>query len=197
MNKAFTRLGVLAATAVMAIIAAGVVLPRIAKAQVSGARAPKLAVLGCPMELGQEPGQRVQTTVVFYGPGQGAVQCSTVFDFQLDTMGPAGSHLVRKTVIVPHMLDVSGRMSRVAAVQSGDNWDIYLDGVMVQPQCITGLPPGEPVIGTRVLSHSTIFDPIDEARCAMGATTQVFDSAGKSSVFGKSHELSGHVMLMK
>lgn len=195
MNKAFVSRGLLGFVALLVVSVLLVLAIFRPSAAQGGGNSPDAGIVSDPVEVPNDPGQKIQACVYMYGRGHGTRPVETTFDVQVDLFGPTGPDTVRRTIVFPHPLDVRGNMARVSLVQSGDNFDLYFNGQLVQPQCLNGLPPGEPYIGCRINSNTT-WNNLGNA-AIIGGTIQVIDSGGKTVALGKSHELTGNVTLIK
>lgn len=195
MKKAFVRYGIVSLAAVLLIsLGIALVLTRPAQAQGNGGTDFTDSILSGPIELSNAPGQKLQMNVTLFSKGRGMHQAQTTFDILIDVFGPAGVQSIRQTLVVPHLLDGTGRTCRLALVQTTDNIDVYQDGNMVRHNALNGLPPGEPWIGCVVNSQTGTND---HGSILLDGTIQVFAPDGHTIQAYKSHELSGNVTLIK
>jgi hypothetical protein len=197
MKKAFTRYGLLGLAALL-LLSIGMMLSAARQASAQGGGVNDFAVVHGPIQISNEQGQRVQLNVFLYGPGRGTRPAETVFDVTINTMSPTGPQAIRKTVVFPHVLEVTGRICRLSLVHNGDNFDLYQDGMLVRARALNGLPPGIPwEEGIMVNSHTTAWDRAPDSQVLLSGTMQVVDNSGNTTAYGKSHELAGNVTLYK
>ncbi|MBS1708039.1 MAG: hypothetical protein JSS65_04875 [Armatimonadetes bacterium] len=160
-----------------------------------GGDTPDTGAVSEPFEASMEAGTRVQTNMALFARGAKPRNARTAIDVLVRLAGPVGNESVRKQFVIPHVLESTGTIKRLAIVQTGGNFDIYLDDVLVESQALKGLPPGEPVIGTLFNIQTVVFDKSGGTPIFM-ETTQVNDPVGHLVAL-KHHELSGNVTLYK
>jgi len=184
--------GVLPVAALSAALTFGLRNP--AAAQQNNSR-PDTGAVSEPFEASIDPGTRIQCNMALFAKGPRIRTAQTTVDVLVRLAGPTGDDSVRRTLHYNHTLDPDGRIKRVTMVQTGGNFDVYVDGALADAGALKGLPPGEPVIGTLFNIQSTVSDPGGPSPIFM-ETTQVFAPDGSMTAL-KKHELSGNVTLYK
>src|SRR5690349_19772782 len=127
MTKAFVRLGLLGLSMIL-LLSVGLTLVLTRSATAQGGGTTDTTILYAPVQLSSEPGQRMQLNMYYYSRGSGQRPAETVCDVLVDVMSPVGGRSIRRTLVIPHLLDVTGRMCRVSLVQNGENnIDVYVN----------------------------------------------------------------------
>jgi hypothetical protein len=193
MNKAFVRYGLLG-LASATLLSVGITAVLIRPAHAQGLANDGGGVISGAFEIPNHTGQKVQYNLNMFARGTGQRAARTTFEVLVDVMSPTGSDTLRRVFVLPHVLEVNGRTGRLSLVVNADNLDLYQDGVLLRSAILNGLPPGEPVIDFVLNSQTQVGD---RNLIFLEGTTQVSTPDGSSTAFGKSHELSGNVTLIK
>lgn len=162
-----------------------------------GAGGKLMGIVSDPLEMANDPGHRYQASVYSFARGNVSVSAETTFDVIFDTMGPGGVRTsYRRTATIPHNLDPRGRVTRLTLVQTADNFNLLVDGVVVDTDVFEPPPLGSTIFYFITNCH-TSAEARGQQGMILGGSVQINDSAGKLVVAQKKHELTGNVILMK
>jgi hypothetical protein len=193
MKKAFVKYGLLGAAAACGLgLMLVIALVRPASAQQNNGNL--VGVISEPLILTDEIHSASVLTYAWAqrtnpGPSE------TTLVLYITSMGPAGPRTVTRSVTLRNTI-LDGKVERKSL-----RWGNAADGYIVRAandQYVTtleGPPPGEPVIDTVLMTYTTWENLGNGA--IYGGSTQTCDSTGKTVTHGKSHELTGNVILMK
>jgi hypothetical protein len=195
MKKGHIRYGFLAATSV-AGLALLLTLALIRPAAAQGSIQSRIGVMVDPIILTDEVQSYHVMAVCWSSRSSAPSPVKTTIEMTFTGMGPAGPYEVVQRRLVDlndNLGSLGGMVQNISLERREHGWDGYYKGNLVAS--FDGLPPGEPVIGTRVRAWTIWDNPGPGA--VVGGSSQAITTDGKTSSWGKSHELSGNVTLMR
>jgi hypothetical protein len=192
MKKGHIRYGFLAATSV-AGLALLLTLALIRPAAAQGSIQSRIGVMVDPIILTDEVQSYHVMAVCWSSRSSAPSPVKTTIEMTFTGMGPAGPYDVVQTRLVDKLCGFDGMFGSFSLERREHGWDGYHKGNLVAS--FDGLPAGVPVIYTRVRAWTIWDNPGPGA--VVGGSSQTITTDGKTSTWGKSHELSGNVTLMK
>jgi hypothetical protein len=182
-------LGAFAACAIASMLMISLAPPAVAQNNNNN----PVGVMAEPINLTDDGLTTYEVMIYAWGRSHAPSSVETTIEITFTGMGPAGPYEVVRKHKITRSTVLDGKVDRIRLVEFEHGWDGYYNGEFVLR--LNGLPPGEPDFGTMVRVYTTWDNPGPGA--VVGGSSQSFDANGKSSGWGKSHELSGNVTLMK